>query len=355
MLPCALKKPHPAGTDTCLDQNSIRQKGLQEMERQREIGCQCRKRPYCARRTAGDHSCLAGASGGRGGFLRGPAAFRRGLHPGGVRIRAGHGAEYPGLHQEPAAVAGGKESTLERAVSLYNKALKDVAAKAQAKAEGKLRLKPAPEAKQESGLRLGGKRQYSTQSEVLATEGINLVPNKTSVKQQLIDHAEELNSMDPLVEVEYAGETGTTLINLVMQEVPRVGGELMKRDSITLNFGETGASRIVHHAADNDEILAASLAAPYVAKYGKLIAGQKNHENQGVTTLTYAAPIIINGTPANEGVIIQFTNKGRPRAVNLGLQSGKPVRITKKRSPQRSRQSCFPNRERDGSTHRECF
>ena len=59
MLPCALKKPHPAGTDTCLDQNSIRQKGLQEMERQREIGCQCRKRPYCARRTAGDHSCLS--------------------------------------------------------------------------------------------------------------------------------------------------------------------------------------------------------------------------------------------------------------------------------------------------------
>lgn len=229
---------------------------------------------------------------------------------------------------------GGKESTLERAVSLYNKALKDVAQKAQAKAEGRLRLGGTQQTKaRESGLRLGGERQYSTQDEVLAMTGINWVKDNASVKQQLIDHSDELNSMEPIVSVEYAAETGTALINLIMQEVPKIGGELMKHGNITFNFDETGASRIVHHAADNDEILAAGLAAPYVAKYGKLIAGQKNHENQGVTTLTYAAPILLNGEPVNEGVIIQFKNKGRPRAVDVGLQTGGSVKIAKKKKP----------------------
>ena len=52
---------------------------------------------------------------------------------------------------------GVKETTLEWALTLYNKAPKDVAAKAQADAEERMRLKAAPEAqKQESGLRLGG-------------------------------------------------------------------------------------------------------------------------------------------------------------------------------------------------------
>lgn len=64
---------------------------------------------------------------------------------------------------------GGKQSTLEKAVQLYNKALKDVAAKAQAEAQSRLKLKSAPEAKaQGSGLRLGGERQFSAEEEKYA-------------------------------------------------------------------------------------------------------------------------------------------------------------------------------------------
>lgn len=54
---------------------------------------------------------------------------------------------------------GGKETTLERALTLYNKALKDVAAKAQADAENKLKLKGTETQKQESGV------QYSAENE----------------------------------------------------------------------------------------------------------------------------------------------------------------------------------------------
>lgn len=57
---------------------------------------------------------------------------------------------------------GGKEPTLEWALDRYNKALKDVAAKAHAEAQSRLKLKSAPEAKaQGSGLKIGGNTQNS--------------------------------------------------------------------------------------------------------------------------------------------------------------------------------------------------
>ena len=202
---------------------------------------------------------------------------------------------------------GGKESTLERAVSLYNKALKDVAQKAQAKAEGRLRLGGTQQTEaRESGLRLGGERQYSTQDEVLARTDIEWAKDNTGIKEQLNDHAQELNRMEPVASVEYANETGETLVDLIMREVSRIGGQLMKNSGITFMFDKTGASRIVYHASNRSEILAATLAAPYVAKYGKLIAGQKNHENTGTTTLTFAAPAILNGETVNVGAVIEF-------------------------------------------------
>ena len=60
---------------------------------------------------------------------------------------------------------GGKNNTLEKAVAMYNKALKDVAAKAQANAENRLKLPKTQQGRaQESGLKLGGtKTQYSAE------------------------------------------------------------------------------------------------------------------------------------------------------------------------------------------------
>ena len=72
----------------------------------------------------------------------------------------------------------------------------------------------------------------------------------------------------------------------------------------------------------SNELKAAALTAPYIAKRGKLIAGQTNHENTGTATLTYAAPAVINDMPVNVGLAIQFSNDRRPRAVNIETENG---------------------------------
>ena len=182
----------------------------------------------------------------------------------------------------------------------------------------------------ESAATEGGMR-YSTKKEVLALTGVDWMANDSSIKQQLEEHSDELKGMEPVAVVEFNGVRGS-LIDAIMREVPRIGGKHIKRGSVTFDFNRQGAESIASHAR-SPEIQAAALAAPYVAKYGRLIAGQENHEGTGLTTLTYAAPVIINESSVNVGVVIQFEANGKPRAVNVGHQSGKPFRIDMKKAP----------------------
>ena len=173
--------------------------------------------------------------------------------------------------------------------------------------------------------------KYSSKAEVLSLKNVDWMADDSSIKQQLQKHTDILNTMDPVAVVDFKSIPTGKLVEKIMYEVSRIGGSFMKRQGITFQFDEEGAKRINAHAKDA-ELQAAALAAPYVAKYGVLIAGQKNHEGTGLTTLTFAAPAIINEQPVNVGVVIQFQADGSPRAVNVGLQSGKPFKIKKEAS-----------------------
>ena len=155
--------------------------------------------------------------------------------------------------------------------------------------------------------------------------------NFSSIKEQLKKHADEINEMKPAAVVEYAPKS-SHLVSVIMGEVGKIDGKNMKNSGVSFTFDEVGARSIIAHAKTN-ELRGAALAAPYVAKYGKLIAGKRNHENTGLTTLTYAAPVIMNETTVNVGVVIQSQANGRPRAVNVGLQSGGVFKIDIKKAP----------------------
>lgn len=173
---------------------------------------------------------------------------------------------------------------------------------------------------------------YSTQAEVLALPDVDWMGDFTSIKDQLSAHLDEINEMQPVAVVDYAPKSAPKLVAMIMDEVAKIGGKNMKNGGVGFAFDKEGAEKIDAHAK-KVELRAAALAAPYVAKYGRLIAGQKNHENTGLTTLTYAAPAIINGTTVNVGVAIQFQSNGRPRAVNVGLQIGDAFKIDMKKAP----------------------
>lgn len=181
----------------------------------------------------------------------------------------------------------------------------------------------------------GGAR-YSRRQEILARNDVAWMGDFTSIKDQLEAHRDEISGMDPVAEVTYAGEDKDQLVDLIMDQIPGLGGAKMIRNGVSFEFDRNGAKYIVLHAR-SEELRAAALLAPIVAKKGKLIAGQKSHEGTNTTTLTYAAPAIINGTPVNVGLVIQFTSNGRPRAVNVETESGGVLRMNKTAQGLRSR------------------
>ena len=120
---------------------------------------------------------------------------------------------------------------------------------------------------------------------------------------------------------EYAAKKNIPKDKKILDTVKQLGGKNIKNKNVTFVFDEKGTGSILLHAR-SAELQAAALAAPYFAKYGGLIAGQKNHESTGLATLTFAAPVIINGDTVNVGVSVQFQSNGKPKAVNVELQSG---------------------------------
>lgn len=177
----------------------------------------------------------------------------------------------------------------------------------------------------------GNEIKFSTKGEVLSLKGVDWMGDYSSIKDQLQKHAEEINTMDPVAIVDYVHNYKESLVDIMLNELPSIGGKVIKNSGVTFEFENEGAGSISSHAHGADE-RAAAIASPYIAKYGKLIAGQKNHEGTGLTTLTFAAPVIINGTTANVGLAVQFQFNGRPRAVNVGLQSGGPLKIDNKKA-----------------------
>lgn len=164
--------------------------------------------------------------------------------------------------------------------------------------------------------------KLSTRSDALKLKGVDWMEDHSSIRTQLEKHKAELDAMEPALQIEYAGEIDEDFKNLIRDQIALLGGKSMKRGNVTFDFDEEGIAAIKRHAVD-DALRAAALAAPYIAKRGILISGHKNHEGTNTTTLTYAAPMVINGIRANVGVVIQFTTKGRPHAINFAVSDPK--------------------------------
>ena len=183
-------------------------------------------------------------------------------------------------------------------------------------------LQAIPQEGQKNTTREGGEWKYSKAWEILELEDVDWMGNHTSVKAQLKKHAAEINEMNPVAEVWYEELAQKEIEDMIMEVLPEIGGGRISKNGVVFDIDRPGAKSVASHADKDREASAAALAMPFIAKYGKLVSGHKNHEDLGFPTLTYAAPIVINGVRVNAGVVIQFTSKGRPRAVNVGLSDG---------------------------------
>ncbi len=220
-------------------------------------------------------------------------------------------------NEELRKIFGKSEPTLERAQALWDRAYEHAA-------------RNAENGQKNTAWEGGEKTRYSTKNEVLAMPNIDWMEDDSSIKKQLRKHSDKISKTEPVAVVQYVHDKSESLVKIIMDQLPRIGGNFIKNKGVSFVFDKEGVNKIDAHAT-GPELRAAAMAAPYVAKYGELIAGQKNHEKTGITTLTFAAPVIINGDIVNVGVAIQFQAEGRPRAVNVDY-NGNRFRINNEAS-----------------------
>ena len=146
--------------------------------------------------------------------------------------------------------------------------------------------------------------------------------NNSSLKSQLIAHMDEVNAMSPVTDVIFdksKGKTYATILNDILRT--KFGYKIARQDGVTFLFDETAIGTLRHYVT-SDEEAAAVISAPYVLKRGKAISGHKNHKNRGYPSVTYAAPVTINGDKVNVAVSVLFADKDRPHSLRVLMPSG---------------------------------
>ena len=174
-----------------------------------------------------------------------------------------------------------------------------------------------------------GEVRYSLTQKDVRDLDINWDPdNFSTLKEQLIAHLDEVNSMQPVVDVTYSKQDKRPYYKVLEDTLKKSFGNKIDVQGLgSILFDEDAISSIENYAKTDPE-RAAAIASPYVIKKGKIISGHKNHKGQGTVSITFAAPAILNGEKGNIVVSVMF-GKGRVHSLRVLSPKGKAFELLK--------------------------
>ncbi len=136
--------------------------------------------------------------------------------------------------------------------------------------------------------------------------------NVVSIKQQIANAEQTLNDMEPAAKKNVSEIFSKMNIKQkrawAEAEAQKYGNRVDRQ-----GYGEIEVSRKDVNSALNylqsDGEIAAFSALPTVLKRGKEIYREADHKGRGYSTVTFAAPVAINGTRGNMAVVVRETSK----------------------------------------------
>ena len=171
---------------------------------------------------------------------------------------------------------------------------RDVAARRQLSEEGRKKTPP----------RLGG------ENTVLAANGWMqdlYDPEIASIKEQLNNSADILNAMDEVADVNVPENLRSKeeAANWAIKELKPTGYQVDRQGFGTILFDENDI-RYGAKYADTAEEKAVFLVIPRVLKRGVQIGNHGDHKKRGKQTITFAAPVKMNGKRVNVAVVVNL-------------------------------------------------
>lgn len=142
-----------------------------------------------------------------------------------------------------------------------------------------------------------------------------------STKEQLRNHLDEINEMEPVANVKYHVINKEKSKQDAKDFYKSKGYKVDRQNFGIIEMGENEVELSSNYANTSAEF-AAWMTIPNVLKRGKLISGHKNHKGEGFPTYTFAAPVVINGERGVVAAVVRKTGKYRYKMHRILMPDG---------------------------------
>lgn len=153
-----------------------------------------------------------------------------------------------------------------------------------------------------------------------------------TIKKQLLAVAEQLNKMEIVSSVQtdgYSGMWKDEIAKIIESEYAKFGKRVDRQNFgvILLEFNQINKAL---NYLNTDGEKAALLTVPRVLKRGIIAESHNKHKERQVDSITFAAPVEINGVRGNVAVVVQrVTGTNRFKTLRILLPNGKAFKFVK--------------------------
>ena len=152
--------------------------------------------------------------------------------------------------------------------------------------------------------------------------------NESTIKEQTMNNLDKVKDMDPVASITYDKNSGKKYSDQLDDILrTRFGYRIDVQGMGEILFDKAAVATIRHYVGTDAEA-AAAIASPYVIKRGKIISGHRRHGNGRYPSVTFSAPVILNGQKGIESVSILFADKNRVHALRIMTPDGKVFTLT---------------------------
>lgn len=134
----------------------------------------------------------------------------------------------------------------------------------------------------------------------------------SSIKEQIETNRDLLNSMDPVAVInEYPRfNSGDDVRKWVVAQFKKIGFKVERQRFGSVVLDDKRVQNALRYFGTYEERVAFA-AVPNVIKRGVFIDGHNNHKGRGYDTVTFAAPVVVNGVRGNMAVVVRIESKSK--------------------------------------------
>ena len=131
-----------------------------------------------------------------------------------------------------------------------------------------------------------------------------------SIKEQLAKHQEELDNMQVIasIDIRKTFKNAKDAYDWAVETLKQSGYKVDRMGFGEIVFDEKRLKNGLQYLKTNPERVAYSLI-PKVLKKGAVIGGHPNHKERGYSTVTFAAPVEIDGVRGNMAIVVRMEGK----------------------------------------------